>query len=82
MTLMCSNCGEEKTVETILEVTKVIEDGWRTVGDANYCPECSRTWKDRNGREIPSSETGSYWMVLRIYMAEYLEEEKKEKHGT
>ena len=73
MTLICSNCGEKRTVETIPEVKKVVWEGWRAVGDAEYCPECSRTWKDRNGREIPSSETSSYWRI-RAFMAGRFEE--------
>ena len=45
---------------TIPEAEQVVREGWRVVGDAEYCPECSRTWEDRNGREIPSSETISF----------------------
>lgn len=73
MTLVCSNCGEKRTVETIPEAEQAVRDGWKVVGDAEYCPECSRTWKDRNGREIPSSETGSYWRIRALMVAKEAE---------
>ena len=60
MTLICSNCGEKRAVMTISEADQAVREGWKVVGDAEYCPECSRTWEDRNGREIPSNETISY----------------------
>jgi len=60
----------------ISEAKKAVGEGWRTVGNAAYCPECVKTWKDRNGREIPSNESGSYWRI-RAFMAGYFEEETK-----
>lgn len=75
MTLICSNCGAKRYV-AITEAVQAVRDGWKVVGDAAYCPECSRTWKDRNGREIPSSETSSYWRI-RAFMAGHFEEETK-----
>lgn len=73
MTLICSNCGAKRYV-AISEAKKAAGEGWRTVGDAAYCPECSRTWKARNGREIPSSEPGSYWRIMALMAAKEAEE--------
>lgn len=82
MTLICSNCGAKRYV-AISEAKKAVGEGWRTVGNAAYCPECSRTWKDRNGREIPPSESGSYWRIVALMAARFedFEKEAEEKHG-
>lgn len=47
--IMCSNCGLRKTIPNNLdEIDKTVKEGWGSCGHALYCPECSRTWSERN----------------------------------
>ena len=44
----CSNCGEHFELKPG-HLTETFDQGFRAVGDALYCPECVKTWEDRNG---------------------------------
>lgn len=45
--LQCSNCGKK---EKMLRPTNFWKYGWRFTG-VPYCPQCVKTWKERNGKE-------------------------------
>jgi hypothetical protein len=54
--LICSNCGQkEETADDMDSVFATAVKGWRATPGAMYCPECVRTWKDRNGTEMPTN---------------------------
>ncbi len=50
MTIWCSNCGAHHSFRysagNVLNAVYV--HGWGSYGAVLYCPECSRTWDERN----------------------------------
>lgn len=59
MEISCSNCGKRKefrySVSNVLRT--VYNQGWSSYGSVLYCPECSKTWDERNkGRPMPEPE--------------------------
>ena len=64
----CSNCGYHFEVSPMLGIPEgMYYNGYRAVGDALYCPDCVKTWKDRNGEEFdkqyanPSKQFANWW---------------------
>ena len=54
MRVTCSNCGYVKVFKASdYQIIKRLKEGWNSVGSALYCPECVRTWDERNGKERP-----------------------------
>ena len=59
MEISCSNCGKsEKFRYSVSNVLRTVyNQGWGSYGSALYCPECSKTWNERNkGRLQPGPE--------------------------
>lgn len=49
----CSNCGKRFQTSAIPGVPDgMFRCGCRVVGDAFYCEDCVKTWKERNGEEF------------------------------
>lgn len=49
----CSNCGKREVTSPVIGVPEgMYALGYRAVGNAIYCPECVRTWPERNGDEF------------------------------
>lgn len=47
----CSNCGKWEKTGTMVGVPEGMYTlGYRAVGDAIYCPDCVKTWAERNGK--------------------------------
>ena len=62
--IQCSNCGTHREIKyAIGRIVQAINDGWDSYGNALYCPECSRTWEKRNGKNKPLN---GYWNTMRI----------------
>ena len=48
----CSNCGKAEQTRAALGVPDgMLYAGYRAHGDVLYCPDCVKTWKERNGAE-------------------------------
>jgi hypothetical protein len=48
----CSNCGRREQTNCAIGVAEgMFYLGYRAHGDVLYCPDCIKTWKDRNGME-------------------------------
>ncbi len=48
----CSNCGKTEQTRAVLGVPDgMFYAGYRAHGDVLYCPDCVKTWKERNGAE-------------------------------
>ena len=62
MQIQCSNCGTiKKFGYTMSNLTAIIRDGWNSCGNALYCPECSKTWYNRNRKPMSGK-----WNTLRV----------------
>ena len=49
----CSNCGKRFQSSAMIGVPDgMYYAGCRAVGDAFYCEDCVRTWKNRNGKNF------------------------------
>lgn len=61
----CSNCGKRADIskKKVSEIESVI-DGWGSYGNALYCPECTRTWKDRNGDKPMADQSHTFFVIL------------------
>lgn len=66
--VQCSHCGYHFEVSPMLGIAEgMYSNGYRAVGDAVYCPDCVKTWKDRNGEEFdkqyvnPSKMFANWW---------------------
>lgn len=50
---LCSNCGKSHMTRPMVGIPHgMFLLGYRAVGDAFYCNNCVRTWKERNGKEF------------------------------
>ena len=48
----CSNCGKAEQTRAMLGIPDgMFYAGYRAHGDVLYCPDCVKTWKERNGAE-------------------------------
>lgn len=54
VSIMCSCCGKIEDIRySAANVNKLVKDGWNSLGNAVYCPECVETWEERNGLSRP-----------------------------
>ena len=60
--IQCSNCGTQHQMKyAVGRIVQAISNGWDSYGNALYCPECSRTWYNRNKKPM-----GGKWNTMRI----------------
>jgi hypothetical protein len=53
MRIQCSNCGASKEFRfNSGKVLEAINEGWGSYGSALYCPECTKTWYERNDKDL------------------------------
>lgn len=53
MQIQCSRCGKIKSFRyTVLNTMKLIDEGWGSYGRVLYCPECTKTWNERNDKPM------------------------------
>lgn len=50
--IQCSNCGAREEVPNNLEEIGKRAEVWGSFGNALYCPECRRTWSERNSKPL------------------------------
>lgn len=51
--IMCSNCGKTRRMSTNrMPGASTVRAGWGSCGSALYCPECTRTWSNRNEKPM------------------------------
>ena len=68
MKIMCSNCGATRFMTySATNAIKAIRTGWRANGNAAYCPECVRTWADRNGDRLQPSGDAMLTLIDEIH---------------
>ena len=77
MRITCSNCGMSVCFRTTTgNVRKYIKAGWGSFGSALYCPECTKTWYERNTHEL-ASEKNTMNVIVEIH--EHNRERRKAK---
>lgn len=53
ITLQCSNCGSSRTIRNSMQsALKCVKEGWGSFGSAFYCPDCVKTWYERNDKPL------------------------------
>lgn len=63
----CSRCGNHRMISNkkVEYTVEVIKEGWNSFGTALYCPECSKTWKKRNGENRPlAGEKNTFFLIM------------------
>lgn len=75
--IMCSCCGNHETVSNrkVSNSVDLIKRGWGSCGSALYCPDCTRTWKERNGDRPMADERNTFFVILNLFM-DALKEDK------
>ena len=64
--LTCSNCGARRRLSNkrVEYTVNAVKQGWGSFGSALYCPECSRTWEQRNGTMRPMADEANTFTVI------------------
>lgn len=78
----CSNCGQEfVTLARIGVPHGMYASGIRAVGDAVYCGDCVRSWKERNGGSFDEQygRENAKRMFIRWWNHEVEQQAKEEK---
>lgn len=58
ITIQCSNCGKIRNVRNSMQsALKCVEEGWGSFGSAFYCPDCVKTWDERNEKPLSDANT-------------------------
>lgn len=45
-----------------------IKEGWNSFGSALYCPECVKTWDERNDGRKLAGERNTFFAIMRLFM--------------
>ena len=69
--VMCSCCGNHQKLsnEKIEDTVDLIHSGWGSCGSALYCPECSKSWKERNGNRKMADERNTFIVIMNLFFA-------------
>lgn len=69
--LCCSNCGNHRrlSADAVQYTVDAIKQGWGSYGAALYCPECVRTWYDRNTRPMADERNTMLVIMGQIWRA-------------
>lgn len=64
----CSNCGQRFVTSAMAGVPQgMYYSGCRAVGNAFYCEDCVKTWKEKNGEDFdkqisnPKKQFANWW---------------------
>ena len=69
--IQCSSCGNRQKISLsrtgmLSKIEKVIDSGWNNCGGVLYCPECTRTWADRNGDRPMGGKVNTLNIIWRM----------------
>lgn len=67
ITITCSNCGNHRRIsdKRWKYIEKVIDEGWNSVGSAMYCPECVKTWQERNPSTMLAGANNTFYLIVK-----------------
>lgn len=65
ITITCSNCGKHRRISNkkVKYAINAIKAGWGSYGRALYCPECSKTWDERNHGRPMAPEKNTFYVI-------------------
>ena len=84
----CSNCGKREKVSAMVGIPHgMFALGYRAVGDALYCPDCVKSWAERNGKPFDEQikEPGNLfakWWNEKVSRQAEIEHKKLKKYGV
>ncbi len=76
--ITCSNCGERESVPNLLSAIDAVSDRWGSCGNALYCPECTRTWFERNQKPMGGKQN-TFTVIAAMFFANYDAKKKGRK---
>ena len=54
--ITCSNCGKRRRLNSVrMFGVETVNAKWGSCGSALYCPECTKTWYERNDKPMSDS---------------------------
>lgn len=67
--VMCSCCGNHQKLSNkrIQDTADLIHSGWGSCGSALYCPECAKSWKERNGNRQMGDERNTFVAIMNMF---------------
>ena len=67
--VMCSRCGNHQKLSNkrIQDTADLIHSGWGSCGSALYCPECAKSWKERNGNRQMGDERNTFFAIMNMF---------------
>lgn len=75
--IMCSNCGAEESVHNSLRDISEVAERWGSFGGALYCPECVKTWHERNKKPM-SDYKNTFTVICGRFFKRYAEQKEQE----
>ena len=84
----CSNCGKRGKVSAMVGIPHgMFAHGYRANGDALYCPDCVKSWAERNGKEFDEQyiEPGhlfAKWWNRTVLKQAKIEHKKLKKYAV
>lgn len=69
--ITCSRCGKHRIISNkkVEYTAKAIQDGWNSFGSALYCPECSKTWEERNGENRKlAGDRNTFFVIMNLLL--------------
>lgn len=65
----CSCCGNRRRISSKkMEYTvNAIKQGWGSFNSALYCPECSKSWRERNNKPM-ADEKNTFFVIMSVFM--------------
>ena len=67
--IYCSCCGNRRGVSNkkVEYTINAIKQGWGSCGSALYCPECSKSWRERNNKPM-ADERNTFFVIMSVFM--------------
>lgn len=70
VSIQCSRCGKIRKISNAkVEYTvDAIKEGWGSFGSALYCPECTKTWSERNPDRPMPGEKNTFFVIMNTIL--------------
>ena len=78
--IMCSNCGKTESVHNSLGEISQVAERWGSFGGALYCPNCVKTWHERNKKPM-SDFKNTFNVIFMKFFDRYAEQQEVSDNG-